>query len=224
MKLFINTRNLYPEELRVLDVRLSKEKKELKEIIKYEKFLKNGLIGIICTILIIITKNELLLIALGTIAFVSFGYILFTLVGIYYDSKFLRILINNLNSNINNGKVTVCRIQSKRIAIAKGIVDDFSEGDLNYFIIELDADSVYFYRNTQYIFIDGFPCLDFDIYSDNEAFLMGKPIYPLSEIVNPIIIETNKRYSYEKIFGTPTFNIIKNINFDKLIEQYNNCA
>lgn len=222
MRLLKNTRDFNLDEMQILNIRLAGEQKKLKEIISYKKFLKHGIIGIICVALIIITENELLLIGLITLALVSFGYLLFTPICIYYDQKYLRAEIKNLNDYINNGMATVFSIRSKRVAKVAAVVDEFTGGTLAYFLIELDVESVLFYRDTQYIFIEGFPCLDFDIYDAHDAFFLGKPICPHSEIIDPIIIDEKARCCYEKKFGIPTFGI-KNINFDKLISQYNNC-
>ncbi|WP_316843082.1 hypothetical protein [Pedobacter psychrodurus] len=222
MKLFKNTRDFNLEEMQILNLRLAGEQKKLKEILKYKKILIHGIIALICIALIKITGNELLLIGLGTIAMISLGYVLFTPICIYYDQKYLRAEIKKLNGYINNGKATVFGIHSKRIAEVAAVVDEFTGGTPAYFLVELDVESVLFYRDTQYIFIAGFPCLDFDIYATHDAFFLGKPICPLSKIIDPIILDEKARCCYEKKFGTPTFGI-KDINFDKLIGQYNNC-
>jgi hypothetical protein len=187
MKLFKNTRDFNLEEMQILNVRLAGEKKKLKEIIRYEEFLKHGIIGIICVALIIITGNEFLLIALGTIALISFGYVLFTPICIYYDRKYLRAEIKNLNGYINNGKATVFGIHSKRIAKVAAVVDEFTGGTPAYFLIELDVESVLFYRDTQYIFIEGFPCLDFGIYATHDAFFWANLYVRLAKLSTQLL-------------------------------------
>ena len=217
-----NIRDFNLKEMQILSMRLAEEKKKLKELVRYNVFLSHGIIGIICSALIMVTGNELLSIGLSTIALVCFGYILFTPICIYYDRRYLRDEIKKIDGYINNGKATVFSIHSKRVAKVSAIVDEFTGGTPAYFLIELDVEHVLFYQDTQYLYIADFPCLDFDIYAARDAFFLGKPICPHSEIIDPIIIDEKARCCYEKKFGTPTFGI-NDINFDKLIGQYNNC-
>lgn len=59
----IFTRSYYPEELKILDTRLSKEKEALRKIIKYENFLIALLIGISSAFFTTIIKHDSFLFA-----------------------------------------------------------------------------------------------------------------------------------------------------------------
>lgn len=120
---------------------------------------------------------------------------------------------------IDKGTVDICSINAKRIAIAKEYED---EGDL--FIIECDTDKVLYLWDYDYNMQKNFPCLNFEIYEDNFFKLFGRQVYPLSERINPLTIDKKAKWNYMSKVGAPGHLQTENKNFDKVIEEYNNCA
>jgi hypothetical protein len=127
--------------------------------------------------------------------------------------------LQRLSATIDKGTVDTCLINSKRIAVAEEFED---EGDL--FIIEYDTDKVLYLWDYDYNLRKKFPCLNFEIYEDNFFKLFGRQIYPLSERIKPVTIDKKAKWNYMSKIGGPEHLQTESINFDKLIEQYNNCA
>ena len=111
-----------------------------------------------------------------------------------------------------------CLINAKRIAVAKEFED---EGDL--FIIECDINKILYLWDYDYKLRKKFPCLDFEIYDDNFFTLFGRQVYPISERIKALTIDKKAKWNYMKKVGAPRNLQTDSINFDRLIEDYNNC-
>jgi hypothetical protein len=127
--------------------------------------------------------------------------------------------LQRLKATIDKGKVDTCLINAKRIAVAKEYED---EGDL--FIIEYDTDKVLYLWDYDYNLQKKFPCLNFEIYEENFFKLFGRQVYPLSDRIKPLTIDKKGKWNYMSKVGTAEHLQTENINFDKLILDYNNCA
>lgn len=68
------------------------------------------------------------------------------------------------------------------------------------------------------------PCLDFEIYNENFYKLLGRQVYALSERIKPVTIDKKAKWSYMRKVGAPGHLQTESKNFDKLIEEYDNCA
>ena len=127
--------------------------------------------------------------------------------------------LQRLNAVIDKGTVDTCLINAKRIAVAKEYED---EGDL--FIIECDTNKILYLWDYDYNLRKKFPCLDFEIYEDNFFKLIGRQVYTLSDRIEPLTIDKTAKWKYINKIGAPGHLQTDSINFDKLIEEYNNCA
>jgi len=137
----------------------------------------------------------------------------------YKRRKKQKYFLQRLKATIDKGTVDTCLINAKNIAIAKEYED---EGDL--FIIEYDTNKIIYLWDYNYNLQKKFPCLDFEIYEDNFFKLFGRQIYPLSERIQPVNIDKKAKWNYMSKVGAARHLQTENVNFNKLIEDYNNCA
>ncbi|XZF15637.1 hypothetical protein ACTHGU_05830 [Chitinophagaceae bacterium MMS25-I14] len=223
MKLATHTRALYPEEIKILKATAVKRKTEIKGQINYANFLPALFTSIFCTTIIIKSENVIAYFLFVIIALFSFSYLLFRSLFILSERKALKEEIQCIDNYISYGNIVVNRIKANRIAVVEG--KDFGDAgyDPEYYIIELNTGEVLFHKNYLNLTQTDFPCLEFDIYSRDFSLLTNRVVFAYSGKINPIIISADNRYCYEKIYGQPHFGV-RNIEFDKLTREYNNCA
>ncbi|HLK29665.1 MAG TPA: hypothetical protein VKT28_13900 [Puia sp.] len=126
--------------------------------------------------------------------------------------------LKQLNAAIEKGTLDTCLINAKRIAVAEEYED---ESEL--IIIEYDTDKILYLWDFDYNLRKRFPCLQFEIYEENFRKLLGRQAYPLSERIKPVIIDKKAKWNYmNKVI--PKHLQTENKNFDKLIEEFNDCA
>ncbi|WP_462249302.1 hypothetical protein [Ferruginibacter sp.] len=219
MDISFKTRQLYPHEQRLLKTLKKKKDKESGSKIKYYHFFIAGLLAISFTYLANINKESFWVLPLGTIVIFAYSFIIFMPYEIYKSRKNFKIFANELNSFIAIGTVETCIINAKRIAVSKEFED---EGEL--FIIEYDTDKVLYLWDYDYNLKMKFPCLDFEIYEEKFLKLFSRQVYPLSEPINPLIIDKKAKWNYMSKIGAPGNLQTQNISFDKLIEEYNSFA
>jgi hypothetical protein len=219
MDISLKTRQLYPDEQRLLRILKNKVDKESNGKIKYYHFLIAGLLGIGFTYLATIAKVGFLTFIFGTVAVFACAFLVFMPYEIYKAKIKRKAFLNELNAIINNGTVDTYVVKARRIASAKEFED---EGDL--FIIEYNTDRVLYLWDYDYNLRKKFPCLDFEIYEEKFIKLLGRQVYPLSEPVKPLIIDKKAKWNYIKTVGAPGHLQTQSVNFDKLIEDFNNYA
>jgi hypothetical protein len=219
MDITFKTRQFYPDELRLLKTLKTQKEKEGGSKIKFYHFVIAGLLAAGLTYLTTLIPDSLWTFLFGTLAVFSFAFIVFTPYEIYKMRKKQKDFLQRLNATIDKGTVDTCLINAKRIAIAKEYED---EGDL--FIIEYDTDKVLYLWDYDYNLRKKFPCLDFEIYEENFFKLFGRQVYPLSERIKPLTIDKKSKWNYMRKIGAPGHLQTDNTNFDRLIEEYNNCA
>jgi hypothetical protein len=219
MDIFFKTRHFYPDELRILKTIKAKNEKEGISKIKFHHFVIAGLLGAGFTYLATLVPDSFWTFLFGTLAVFAVAFIVFTPYEIYKRKRKHKDFLQRLNLTIDKGTVDTCTINTKRIAVAKEYED---EGDL--FIIEYETDKILYLWDYDYNLQKKFPCLDFEIYDDKFFKLFGRQVYPLSEHINPLIIEKKAKWNYMSKTGAPGHLQIENKNFDKLIEEYINCA
>lgn len=219
MDIAFKTRHLYPDELRVLKTLKKKKDKEGTTKIKFYQYVMIGLIGAAFTYLATLTKVGFLVFLFGLLAVLAFFIIVFMPYEFYKQRRRYKAFLKELGSFIDNGTVDICTIKAKRIAVAKEYED---EGDL--FIIEYETDKVLYLWDYDYNLRKKFPCLYFEIYEEKFFKLFGRQVYPLDEPIQPIIIDRRAKWNYMKKIGSPEHLTTENINFDKLVADYNNCA
>ena len=218
MDIPFKTRPFYPDELRLLKTLRTKKEKEGGGKIKFYHFVIAGLFGAGCTYIAAILPDSFWTFLFGTIAVFSFAFIVFTPYEIYKMKRKHKDFLQRLTKAIDNNTVDTCPINAKRIAVAKEYED---EGDL--FIIEYDTDKVLYLWDYDYNLKKKFPCLDFEIYEDNFFKLFGRQVYPLSDRISPLTIDKKAKWNYMSKIGAPGHLQSESKNFDKLIDEYNNC-
>ena len=219
MDIIFNTRHFYPDELRLLKALKTQNEREGDGKFKFYHFVIAGLLGSGLTYITTLIPDSFWTFILGTLAVFSFAYIVFTPYEAYKMKKKHKDFLQRLKATIDKGTVDTCLINAKRIAVAKEYED---EGDL--FIIEYDTDKVLYLWDYDYNLQKKFPCLNFEIYEENFFKLFGRQVYPLSDRIKPLSIDEKGKWNYMSKVGTAEHLQTENINFDKLILDYNNCA
>ena len=219
MNIPFKTRHFYPDELQFLKALKTQKKKEGVGKIKFYHFVVAGLIGSGFTYITTQIPDSFWTFLLGTLAVFSFAFIVFTPYEMYKMRKRQKDFLQRLNATIEKGTVDTCLINAKKIAIAKEYED---EGDL--FIIEYDTDKVLYLWDYDDNLHKKFPCLDFEIYEEDFFKLFGRQVYPLSDRIKPLTIDKKAKWKYMSKVGAAGHLETENVSFDKLIEDYNNCA
>lgn len=219
MDIPFKTRSFYPDELRLLKTLKTQKEKEVEGKIKLYHFVIAGFLAAGFTYIATLLPDSFWTFLFGTLAVFSFAFIVFTPYEIYKTRRKGKGFLQRLNVTIEKGTVNTCLINAKRIAVAKEYED---EGDL--FIIEYDSDKVLYLWDYDYNLRKKFPCLDFEIYEDDFAKFFGRQVYPLSIRIKPVTIDRKAKWNYLKKIGAPVNLETAHVNFDKLIEAYNNCA
>jgi len=219
MDLEYHTRDFYPDELSILKTLKRKKEKEEVSKIKLYHFLIAGLFGAGLTYITAVIPDSFWTFLLGTIAILTFGFIVFTPREIYKQKKRHKTFLNQLTVMIDKGVVNTCHISSKSIAIAPEYED---ESDL--YIVKLNESEVLYLWDIEYNLYKKFPCLEFEIYEDDFFKLIGRQVYQLSEQFQPVKIAKKAKWNYMKQYGASTHLEIQNINFEELLEKYKNCA
>lgn len=219
MDIPFKTRPFYPDELRLLKTLRTQKEKEGGGKIKFYHFVIAGLLGAGCTYIATTLPGSFWTFLFGTIAVFSFAFIFFAPFEFYKMKRKHKDFLQRLTKAIDKNTVDTCHINAKRIAVAKEYED---EGDL--FIIEYDTDKVLYLWDYDYNLKKKFPCLDFEIYEDNFFKLSGKQVYALSDRISPLTIDKKAKWNYMSKIGAPGYLQTESKNFDKLIDEYNNCA
>ena len=69
-----------------------------------------------------------------------------------------------------------------------------------------------------------FPCLQFEIYEESFFKMFGRQVYPLSERINPVKINSKAKWKYMTLVGVPGHLQTDDMNFDELTEAIIKCA
>lgn len=219
MNIAYTTRNFHPDELRILKTLKTQKEKETSSKIKFYHFLIAGLLGAGLTYITTIIPDSFWTFLFGTIAVFAFSFIIFGPYEIYKQKNRHKLFLRQLSSAIEKGTVDTWLINAKRIAIAPEYED---ESDL--YIVELNDNEVLYLWDTEYNLNKKFPCLDFEIYEDSFFKLVGRQIYPLSGKVQPVKIDKKAKWNFMKQYGALEHLETEKINFDELLQKYNNCA
>ena len=219
MNIAYSTRNFHPDELRILKTLKTQKEKETSSKFKFYHFLIAGILGAGLTYITTIIPDSFWTFLFGTIAVFAFSFIVFGPYEIYKQKNRHKLLLRQLSSALEKGTVDTCLVHTKRIAIAPEYED---ESDL--YIVELNDNEVLYLWDTEYNLNKKFPCLDFEIYENSFFKLIGRQIYPLSEKLKPVQIDKKAKWNFMKTYGASGHLEIEKINFDELLQKYNNCA
>jgi hypothetical protein len=219
MDIQFKTRPFYSNELRLLNTLKTQKTKKSSSKIKLYHFIIAVILGAGFAYVAVLLADSFWTFLFGTLAVVSFAFIIFAPYEIYKLKRKQSDFFKQLNITIEKGTVDTCIINAKKIAVANEYED---EGDL--YIIEYTTDSILYLWDYDYNLQKKFPCLDFEIYDEEFHKLLGRQIYPISGRITPIVIDKEAKWNYMKKNGVPEHLKTKSISFDKLIEEYNNCA
>ena len=219
MNISYRSRSLYPVELRLLKTLKAQKEKETSSPIKFLHYFFALLIGACLTYVTTIIPDSFWTFLLGTIAILSFAFIVFMPYEIYKKKNRHKLLLQQLMTTILKGTVETCLVNAKRIAIAPEFED---ESDL--YIVEIYDNEVLYLWDSEYNLNKKFPCLDFEIYEDSFFKLIGRQVYSLSEKIQPVKIDNKAKWNFMKKYGVARHLELEKTNFDELIQKYNNCA
>jgi hypothetical protein len=219
MDITFKTRPFYPDELRILKTLKTQKEKLRGSKIKFYHYVIAGLLGAGCTYIAATIPDSFWTFLFGTIAIFSFAFMIFTPYEIYKTKRKHKDLLQRLTKAIDTNTVDTCPINAKRIAVASEYED---EGNL--FIVEYDTDKILYLWDYDNNLKKKFPCLEFEIYEDNFFKLFGRQVYILSDRINPLTIDKKAKWNYMSKIGAPGHLQTESKNFDKLIDEYNNCA
>ena len=213
------SKNLYPDEKRLLNTLKTKTKKLNSSGIQPRHYVIALSIGLFCIYLCTEIPSSFWKFIFGTTAAFAFGFLIFTPFEVLRINKQRKKLISNIDNIIESGSIKSSIVRAKRIAYAPEYED---ENDL--YLIELNENSVLHIWDTEYNLKGKFPCLDFEIYDLDYFDITGRQIYPLSEKIKPIKIDKKAKWNYMS-----KYNVIENlgkesINFDILLERYRKSA
>jgi hypothetical protein len=211
-----HTRALTLKETKALNKIRSTANKDLKRGYKVSHFLLAILLGTTFIFLATWVAYDFLTFAFGTIAVFSFGFVVFMPFEIYKDLKKAKEKIKAIDNVLAANNVEVTPVTAKQIAIAKEYED---EGDL--YLVQTDDSHIIYLWDNDYNLKKNFPCLEFEIYSDDVYKLIGRQINPLSGKFKPIVINPKAKWNYLKKAGAPGHLTIEKKDFKKLVERIN---
>jgi len=125
--------------------------------------------------------------------------------------------IKHIDSILNRNTIEVCPVQAKRIAVAEEYED---ESDL--YIVEMTDGKILYLWDHEYNLKKNFPCLNFEIYNNEFYELIYRQINPLSEKIQPIVIDAKVKWAILTKEGLPEHLCVEDNDFDRLIERMKN--
>ena len=216
MNITYTARPLYPDEQRILRTLQEKKKKERGTKINSRHFLIAAVIAASFGYLATVIHIGIFEFFFGTIAVFGVGFIVFAPFEIDKAKKRHRNSLADVSSYISQNTVRSCPIAAKRIAVA----DEYEEeGDL--FIIEYDTDRVLFLWDYDYNLRKRFPCLEFEIYEERFARLLGRQVYARSEPFPAVTIAKKAKWNYLRKIHWPRNLTTLDVNFDQLVSAMN---
>jgi hypothetical protein len=208
----MQTRPLTEKERKALKkIRVTTDQK-LREAVNLRRFLIPFLLGAICAYLAYQTDFKILMLLFGTIAILSLGYIFFIPFEIFKEFKIVKAKLVALNAALQKETVDVSPVSAKQFALAKEHED---EGDL--YIIETTEGNILYVWDDDYNLKKVFPCLSFEVYEQEFAKLIGRQVNPLSEKINPIVVDAKAKWAYLENNGAPGNLSVEKKDFNKLV-------
>jgi hypothetical protein len=212
-------RQLNTKESKALQKIKSTAEKDIKRGHKIHFLFIAAVLGVICVFLANWTTYDSLKFVFGTISVLSFGFVVFMPYEIHKGIKKAKKKIKAIDGILAQDGVDVSIVNASRIAVAKEFED---EGDL-YIVETINKDILYLWDN-DYNLKKNFPCLEFEIYSEDFYKIIGRQINPLSEKINPITIDAKNKWAYLKKVGGPGHLTLEKRDFEEVLEQINNVA
>lgn len=212
-----NIRPLNEKELKTLGKIRSRREKELAQPFPWAQPLFAIVLCALSLYLATWTRYDLVTFVLVLFAIFCLAFAVIRPYEYYKDRRKARSLMNRADAVLQSGVVEVAAVTAKQVALAKASGND---GDL--YIIEVDKGNILYMWDRFDNLKKNFPCLQFEIYSEEFASLIGRQISPLSEKVKPIAVDPKATQNYFKKAGEPAHLAMERKNFEKLIERINN--
>ena len=212
-----NVRSLNDKELKTLAKIRSRREKELAQPFPWAQPLFAIVLCALSLYLATWTRYDLVTFFLGLFAIFCLAFAVIRPYEYYKDRRKARSLANRADAVLQSGVVEVAAVTAKQVALAKASGD---ESDL--YIIEMDKGNILYMWDTFGNLKKNFPCLQFEIYSDDFASLIGRQVSPLSEKIKPIVLDPKAIPNYFNKAGEPVHLAMERKNFEKLIERINN--
>jgi hypothetical protein len=207
------------KETKALEKIKSTAEKDIKRGYRIHYLIIATGIGTVGVVLANWTSNDFLTFVFGTISVLSFGFVVFMPYEIYKDIKKAKKKINKIHGILRQDGIEVKPVKASRIAVAKEFED---EGDL--YIVETTSKDILYLWDNDYNLKKNFPCLEFEIYTEDFYRLIGRQINPLSEKIAPITVDSKTKWAYLKKVGAPGHLTIEKRGFEEVLEQINNVA
>ena len=211
------TRPLNAKEIKTLGKIRSSREKELRRPFQWAQPASAIVLGALALYLATWTRYDLITFLLGTFSVFCVAFVIIRPYEYFKDRKRARVMRGKVDEVLDEGMVEVAPVTAKQVALAKEHED---EGDL--YIVDIDKGHVCYMWDRGYNLKKNFPCLEFEIYSEEFSQLIGRQINPLSEKMKPVIIDPRAKWNYLNKTGAPDHLAIEKRNFEKLIEKISN--
>lgn len=209
-----HTRPLNPKELKTLAKIKSSREKELKRDFQWGQPVSAIVLGAVALYLATWTRYDLFTFLFGVFSIFCMAFVVIRPYEYYKDRKRAGSMLRKVENALSSGVVEVAQVNARQVALAKEHED---EGDL--YIVETDKGHILYMWDTGYHLKKNFPCLSFEIYSDDFVRIIGRQINPLSEKFKPVIIDPKAKWNYLKKAGSPEHLAVERKSFEKLIEK-----
>lgn len=210
----VEIRSLTQKETKALKKIRSTSDKVVKEGYKWHKIAIALAMAAILMYGALWTRYSLFTFVLGLGSVFSVGYAVFVPFDIHKDIRRARSVIRKVDEILNLGSIEVSPVSARQVAVAKEHED---EGDL--YIVELEDNSVLYLWDKDDNFRKGFPCLQFELYNEEFARVIGRQLNPLSEKIKPVAIDDLSKWNYLRKFGSPDHRQVQKASFDKVVEK-----
>lgn len=207
-------RPLNPKEIKTLTKIRSSREKELKRDFHWGQPVTAIILGALALYLATWTRYDLITFLLGTFAVFCVAFVVIRPYEYYKDRKKSGSMLRKVENALSSGVVEVTPVNARQVALAK---EHDGEGDL--YIVETAKGHILYMWDIGNNLKKNFPCLSFEIYSNDFVSLIGRQINPLSEKFKPVIIDPKSKWNYLKKAGSPQHLAMEKRNFDKLIER-----
>lgn len=212
-------RPLNVKETKTLQKIRSTAQKDLAQGLKLHYIAVAVIIGALCLYVANWTRYDVVALIFGTIAVFGFSCLAFMPYELFKFRRKAKQKIKQVEGLLAENSIEVYSVIATRIAVAKEFED---EGDL--YIIETAGNDILYLWDYDYNLKKNFPCLEFEIYSDEFFKVIGRQIYPLTEKIKPFVITAKAKWAYMKKIGPPGHLALEKKSFDKVVERINKFA
>ncbi|PQJ12769.1 hypothetical protein CJD36_003200 [Flavipsychrobacter stenotrophus] len=217
MKLTTISRPLYSNEIALLRQAQADALSQLQPKVKQYHYLVAVLLGILFFYLAYLSASHsnFLFSFLVLIAVLCGAFVVFIPFEERRQIEKSRVKAAKIEDLIAINEVEVTPVAATRVAIAPEFEDE-----CNMYVLEIATDNVLYLWDYDYNLEEIFPCLEFDVYDDVVQGLIGYAVNPLSEKVDPVVLDREKKWKAMTDSGLPKDMSIEHIRFDEVVEQF----